>query len=252
MTPKPLLAACVVCVAFALPPPPKGDPQAVYALVERILPGASGAFEFSLINSCGGADVAQCFVLSDADGEKISIQGVTASDLTAGLGHYLREYVGITLGWTRGGGSNVFQPTTWPKIGAVTQVNRTVPYSYLMNVCTHSYTLVWLSWPEWEHWIDWAALYGVNLLLAYTGQEEIQYKTFQQFGLNVRVAEHPALLFTLDFCLLLPCIGVLTGELYSCNPSDILSRHLKLRNRYLPFLRCRIPPFGAGSTAPPT
>jgi alpha-N-acetylglucosaminidase len=53
-----------------------------------------------------------------------------------------------------------------------------------MNVCTHSYSLVWYDWPAWERFIDWMALSGINLFLAMTGQEEVQYKVFQKFGLD--------------------------------------------------------------------
>lgn len=52
------------------------------------------------------------------------------------------------------------------------------------NVCTHSYSLVWYDWPQWEAFIDWMALSGVNMALAMTGQEEVQYKVFAQLGLS--------------------------------------------------------------------
>ncbi len=53
-----------------------------------------------------------------------------------------------------------------------------------MNVCTHSYSLVWYTWDQWSAFIDWMALSGINLALAMTGQEEIQYKIFSQLGLS--------------------------------------------------------------------
>jgi hypothetical protein len=53
-----------------------------------------------------------------------------------------------------------------------------------MNVCTHSYSLWTYTWEEWSAFIDWMALSGINLFLAMTGQEEMQYKVFQSFGLN--------------------------------------------------------------------
>ena len=31
----------------------------------------------------------------------------------------------------------------------------------------------WYAWEDWERNLDWAALWGVNLVLAYTGQEKI-------------------------------------------------------------------------------
>ena len=52
---------------------------------------------------------------------------------------------------------------------------RSVPYSYYENVCTVSYTQAFFSWPQWEQHLDWMAMQGINLPLAFTGQE---YGTF--------------------------------------------------------------------------
>ena len=68
--------------------------------------------------------------------------------------------------------------------GGSIKVCRRVEWSYFMNVCTHSYSLAWYTWPQWEGLLDWMALRGINLFLGLTGQEEIQYRTFQRFGLN--------------------------------------------------------------------
>ena len=63
----------------------------------------------------------------------------------------MREYCNMTIGWVRGGGSNTFVPKQWPKIGATpVSGRRNTPWSYMMNVCTHSYSLVWYSWQDWE------------------------------------------------------------------------------------------------------
>ena len=43
---------------------------------------------------------------------------------------------------------------------------------------------MWYSWEDWEAFIDWMALSGINHFLGMTGQEEVQYKVFRQFGLN--------------------------------------------------------------------
>ena len=53
-----------------------------------------------------------------------------------------------------------------------------------MNVCTHSYSLVWYDWASWQSLIDNMALRGINMVLALTGQEEIQYKIFSKLGLK--------------------------------------------------------------------
>ena len=57
-------------------------------------------------------------------------------------------------------------------------------WSFAENVCTASYSLVWHSWQQWEEFLDWAALWGINLLPALTGQEEVQYKVFRALGLS--------------------------------------------------------------------
>jgi len=56
---------------------------------------------------------------------------------------------------------------------------------------------VWWDWKRWEKEIDWMALQGINLPLAFTGQEAIWQKVFKtinycqkkpisdQFGLPV-------------------------------------------------------------------
>lgn len=93
------------------------------------------------------------FTLADAADGKVAITGATASDVSAGMGHYLMEYCNLTFGWPRGGGQNVFAPSPWPTVGEKVTKTRSAPWCYIMNVCTHSYSLVWYSWAEWEAFI---------------------------------------------------------------------------------------------------
>jgi hypothetical protein len=161
-----------------------GTTGAVVALLERVVPGSSAHFTLTLAPAAAG--VPKSFTLADSASGLVSVTGSTASELTGGIGVYLREYCGMTFGWTRGGGTNAWLPTTWPKIGAapVTR-NRSVPYSHVTQVCTHSYTLVWHDWAQWERFIDWMALAGHNSIVAPTGQEEVQYKVLtEQFNLT--------------------------------------------------------------------
>jgi hypothetical protein len=190
-----MLASLLVCTAATAAPPPqtpasfpshlRGNVSAVVALLERVVPGASAHFELVLAPTCPGIAAGRaCFTLADgADG--ITISGTSAAELTGGIGVYLREYCGMTYGWVRGGGQRLFVPSPWPRIGTPVARARSVPYSHVTQVCTHSYTLVWHGWAEWERFIDWMALAGHNSIVAPTGQEEIQYKVFtQQFGLT--------------------------------------------------------------------
>lgn len=191
---------CIFATTFRTdlnPNKPRGNVQAVYDLLDRVLPGSKSHFKLTFADSCMGNVKAPCYSLSDNQG-KIAIVATGASELTSGLGYYFRQYCNMTTGWPRGGGNNIYLPKVWPLIGKQVSRKRNVPWSYIMNVCTHSYSLVWYSWSDWQGFIDWMALNGINLVLAMTGQEEVQYKVFQKFGLNDHDIRHwfngPALL----------------------------------------------------------
>ena len=158
--------------------------SAAYDLLDRILPpGGSKHFQLEISAACGDK---ACFELEDnAESGQLVVKGSSLSEITAGIGFYLRHMCNMTIGWPRGGGSHVFVPDQWPTIGnSGLRKERAVPWSYLMNVCTHSYTLVWYDCKDWERFIDWLALSGINNILALTGQEEIQYKVFRKLGLD--------------------------------------------------------------------
>ena len=175
------LAAPATASIPPFPPHLIGNTTAVYGLLERVLPGSSAHFELALTPQ----RKPNAFTISDATGGKTRITGTTAAELTGGLGVYLREHCGMTVGWVRGGGSRVFTPKSWPKVHTPVTQARSVPYSHVGQVCTHSYTLVWHDWAEWEVFIDWMALAGHNSIVAPKGQEEIQYRVLtEHFGLS--------------------------------------------------------------------
>jgi alpha-N-acetylglucosaminidase len=45
-------------------------------------------------------------------------------------------------------------------------------------------SFVWWDWERWEKEVDWMALQGVNLPLAFTGQEAIWQKVFNVSGVK--------------------------------------------------------------------
>uniref|UniRef100_A0A4W3HRA3 Alpha-N-acetylglucosaminidase n=1 Tax=Callorhinchus milii TaxID=7868 RepID=A0A4W3HRA3_CALMI len=57
-------------------------------------------------------------------------------------------------------------------------------FRYYQNVCASSYSFVWWDWKRWEKEIDWMALSGINLPLAFTGQEAIWQRVYLSLGLN--------------------------------------------------------------------
>lgn len=61
----------------------------------------------------------------------------------------------------------------FPAVTEPVTLTKKAKWSYYQNVCTQSYSMWWYAWEDWERNLDWAALWGVNLVLAYTGQEKI-------------------------------------------------------------------------------
>ena len=176
---------CILALASARQPTilPTGSVGAVYALLERKLPGESANFTLTLVDACDHDLAAPCYAVTASGAGDVSVAASGANELAAGLGAYLREVANLTIGWPRGGGSRVEVPASaWP--AATFARRRIVPWSYALNVCTHSYSLVWYGEDEWIAFIDWLALSGINNFVAQTGQEEMQYRVFSQFGLN--------------------------------------------------------------------
>lgn len=58
-----------------------------------------------------------------------------------------------------------------------------VRFRYYQHVCTVSYSFVWWNWTRWERELDWMAMNGINLPLAFNGQEAIWQKVYLRVGL---------------------------------------------------------------------
>lgn len=132
-----------------------GNASAVYDLIRRVLQTPSSSskhprpFRLQLVapqeeesatnnvDDVDGHDL--YFQIEDITGESteldlILVTATTASELSAGVGWYLRHYCNMTIGWPRGGGSRIVIPKEWPKIGsnAAVRRKRQVPWSYFM------------------------------------------------------------------------------------------------------------------------
>lgn len=160
------------------------DIQPVLDLMARVLGPDEDRFIFHLVSHCDFEEEEEkgqlrsteetCFQLRDGDvNGTVDIFGTGVNELSAGLGMYLRRVANVTIGWPRGGGSSgalppVSEPLPPIGKGLAYLKKRAVPWSYFMNVCTHSYSFVWYGWKEWEALIDWMALWGINNVLALT------------------------------------------------------------------------------------
>ncbi|KAI3425569.1 uncharacterized protein J3R85_010077 [Psidium guajava] len=169
---------------------PSVQETAAEGVLKRMLPFHSHCFLFKIIpkDVCGGKN---CFLIENyeqKDGPEITIKGTTAVELASGLHWYLKYWCDAHVSWDKTGG---IQVASVPKAGSLPRlkgkgvmIQRPVPWNYYQNVVTSSYSYVWWNWSRWEKEIDWMALQGVNLPLAFTGQEAIWQKVFMDFNIS--------------------------------------------------------------------
>ncbi|OVA15285.1 Alpha-N-acetylglucosaminidase [Macleaya cordata] len=165
---------------------------AAKALLQRLLPSHISSFDFKLVQKdvCSGYS---CFWIknsniSSREGPEITIEGTTAVEITSGLHWYLKYWCGAHISWDKTGGiqvASIPRPGSLPTVkDKGVMVQRPVPWNYYQNVVTSSYSYVWWDWKRWEKEIDWMALQGINLPLAFTGQEAIWQKVFKNFNIS--------------------------------------------------------------------
>ncbi|KAF3975926.1 hypothetical protein CMV_000839 [Castanea mollissima] len=172
---------------------PSVQEAAAKAVLKRLLPECYvPSFQFKIVprDVCGGQS---CFLISNynsssKNGPEIVIKGTTAVEIASGLYWYLKYWCGAHVSWDKTGGVQI---ASIPKPGSLpivkddgVMIQRPVPWNYYQNVVTSSYSYVWWDWERWEKEIDWMALHGVNLPLAFVGQEAIWQKVFMDFKIS--------------------------------------------------------------------
>ncbi|RAL40775.1 hypothetical protein DM860_008473 [Cuscuta australis] len=174
-------------------PSPSVQESAAKGVLQRLLPNHLRNFELRIVSkdACGGKS---CFRITNykslsGDSPKILIQGTTAIEITSGLHWYLKYWCGAHISWEKTGGiqiDSVPNPGLLPSVDTEgVLIQRPIPWHYYQNVVTSSYSYVWWDWQRWEKEIDWMALQGINMPLAFTGQEAIWQKVFlQQFNMT--------------------------------------------------------------------
>ncbi|CAM0873248.1 unnamed protein product [Alopecurus aequalis] len=174
---------------------PVAQEGAASGVLRRLLPSHVLSFRFQIDPKGGVCGESSCFRISNVDGSgkdgaEILIQGTTAVELASGLHWYLKYWCGVHISWDKTGGAqlaSVPPPGSLPRVkGTGVRIERPVPWNYYQNVVTSSYSFVWWDWRRWEKEIDWMALQGINLPLAFTGQEAVWQKVFKSFNVTDR------------------------------------------------------------------
>ncbi|CAN8256438.1 unnamed protein product [Cochlearia groenlandica] len=173
-------------------PTPSLQESAAKGLLQRLIPTHIHSFDLRIISkdACGGSS---CFIIENYDGLKqigpeIVVKGTTGVEIASGLHWYLKYKCNAHVSWDKTGGiqvASVPRPGRLPRLDSNRiLIRRPVPWNYYQNVVTSSYSYVWWDWERWEREIDWMALQGINLPLAFTGQEAIWVKVFKRFKIR--------------------------------------------------------------------
>ncbi|XP_063962640.1 alpha-N-acetylglucosaminidase-like [Lytechinus pictus] len=156
--------------------------SAAQELIKRLLPTSHQHFILHVDPAIGNDDQLDSFEIS-ADGTSVKVIGTTGVALVWGVQHYLVHYCNCHISWD---GNQLYLPPDgqWPVIKPPLKVTTPNRFRYYQNVCTVSYTFAWWDWERWERHIDWMALSGINLPLAFNGQEAIWQKVYLKMGLQ--------------------------------------------------------------------
>ncbi|CAN6306588.1 unnamed protein product [Urochloa humidicola] len=175
---------------------PAEQEVAAAGVLRRLLPSHARSFNFQIDSKGSVCGESSCFRICNAvdnpdkGGAEILIQGTTGVELVSGLHWYLKYWCGAHISWDKTGGAqlaSVPSPGSLPRVkGEGVKIERPVPWNYYQNVVTSSYSFVWWDWKRWEKEIDWMALQGINLPLAFTGQEAVWQKVFKTFNVTDR------------------------------------------------------------------
>lgn len=148
----------------------------VYALISRIAPDL-----FSKIFLIYVPSQIDTFTINPSD-TQIQISGNSQISLAVGFNYYLTRFLNSSISWTGDNIANI--PNIIPlDISAITKT-RSFKYTYYLNVCTFSYSMVWWDWLRWERGLDFMAMRGINMALAFNGQEYVYLQTMKELNIS--------------------------------------------------------------------
>ncbi|RAQ62010.1 alpha-N-acetylglucosaminidase [Aspergillus flavus] len=189
--------------------------EGIISLVRRRLPDHSDNFLFSLNSSSRNSttenDHRDVYTVSTQANGSIHVEGNSQSALAVGLHRYLSQIVHADIYWFVGSRLHTL-PSSLPKLHVPLKgesivtwryhlnpgnelfyhgplrfdsaFDKTNLYSYMHHTVTFSYTTAFWTWEDWELELDWAALRGVNLILAWVGYEKVLLDSLREIGMT--------------------------------------------------------------------
>ncbi|KAI1280911.1 Alpha-N-acetylglucosaminidase [Halotydeus destructor] len=182
MAPPELVGSLLILFSFShcLASGDLKEESAVTDLLWRLIPARADEFHLRVNSTIIGQDGKDKFTITPL-GTEILITGSSGVVAANGLHYYLKKYCGCHVSWS---GDQLEIAVPLPQPGQEVTVVVQDGLRYYMNVCTFSYSTAWWDWSRWEREIDWMALNGINLALAFTGQESTWKQLYMRLGLT--------------------------------------------------------------------
>ncbi|PSN53363.1 Alpha-N-acetylglucosaminidase [Blattella germanica] len=160
--------------------------KAAKGVIERLIPDKADLFHITINPDIGPAGKDTFKIEKSIDDNLVYITGTSGVAAVWGFHHYLKYFCHCHVSWEA---NQLTLPDELPAVNiTVTSIDR---FRYYQNVCTTSYSFTWWNWERWEREIDWMALNGINLALAFTGQEAIWKRVYRKLNLTLNdINEH--------------------------------------------------------------
>ncbi|XP_037082679.1 alpha-N-acetylglucosaminidase-like isoform X1 [Pollicipes pollicipes] len=161
--------------------PQTGDAEqaaAVTALLYRLIPDRAAAVSVQVDSGLLDQAGRDQFIVG-ASGGRVQVLASSGVAAAWGFHHYLKYVCHAHVSWDS---DQLELPRPLPDANITVRANDR--FRYYQNVCTVSYSSVWWGWARWQRELDWMALNGLNLALAFTGQEVIWRRVFMRLGLT--------------------------------------------------------------------
>ncbi|XP_045023592.1 alpha-N-acetylglucosaminidase-like isoform X2 [Daphnia magna] len=153
--------------------------QTVADLISRLLPERAEEFDVKVEGGHAAEENGYFQITKTTENATVFIQGSTGVMAAWGFHYYLTQFCRSQVSWDA---DQLNLPAVLPEVSI--RVNSLDKVRYYQNTCTFSYSFAWWKWPRWEREIDWMAMNGINLPLAFTGQEIIWRRVYLGFGLE--------------------------------------------------------------------
>lgn len=155
--------------------------KAVEGILQRLIGNRTADFQIEIDPDLNPSDKSTYILDVNQTDHRIKVIGNSGVAAAFGFQSYLKYWTNCHVSWS---GDQLNLPVVLPQMKKPIQVTSNDQFRYYQNVCTVSYSSVWWSWSRWEREIDWMALNGINLPLAFTGQEAIWTKVYTQLGFS--------------------------------------------------------------------